>query len=197
MAEPDVFVLADRALARVVGQIAPDQWDVTPPASFATSRRREPPSLRSLINYHAYDDAWVPDMLAGLTMAEAGADKFDGDLLGDDPAASFEGMVAAACAAAQSVRDLDAVAHLSFGEYPVREYFWQINSFRALRAHDIARQIGVAAALPDELVQGVWDEVSPHAEEWRAIGVYPAAVPVPEDAPLLARLLALTGRQPG
>jgi hypothetical protein len=196
MAEPDVFVLADRALARVVGQIAPDQWDVTLPASFATSRRREPPSLRSLINYHAYDDAWVPDMLAGLTMAEAGADKFDGDLLGDDPAASFEGMVAAACAAAQSVRDLDAVAHLSFGDYPVREYFWQINSFRALRAHDIAGQIGVAAALPDELVQGVWDEVSPHAEKWRTIGVYPAAVPVPGDAPLLARLLALTGRQP-
>jgi hypothetical protein len=26
--------------------------------------------------------------------------------------------------------------------------------------------------------------------------VYPAAVPVPGDAPLLARLLALTGRQP-
>jgi hypothetical protein len=196
MAEPDVFVLADRALARVVGQIAPDQWDVTLPASFATSGRPEPPSLRSLINYHAYDDAWVPDMLAGLTMAEAGADKFDGDLLGDDPAASFEGMVAAACAAAQSVRDLDAVAHLSFGDYPVREYFWQINSFRALRAHDIAGQIGVAAALPDELVQGVWDEVSPHAEKWRTIGVYPAAVPVPGDAPLLARLLALTGRQP-
>src|SRR5580704_15635173 len=197
MAEPDVFVLADRALARVVGQIAPDQWDVTLPASFATSSRPEPPTLRSLINYHAYDDAWVPDVLAGLTMAEAGADKFDGDLLGDDPVSSFEGIVDAACAAAQGVRDLDAVAHLSFGQYPVREYFWQINSFRALRAHDIARQIGVAAALPDELVQGVWDEVSPHAEEWRAIGVYPAAVPVPGDAPLLARLLALTGRQPG
>ena len=71
-----------------------------------------------------------------------------------------------------TVRDLDAVAHLSFGDYSVREYFWQINSFRALRAHDIAQQIGVAAALPDELVQGVWDEVSPHAEEWRTIGVW-------------------------
>ena len=45
-------------------------------------------------------------------------------------------------------------------------------------------------------MQGIWDEVSPHAEEWRAIGVYPAAVPVPEDAPLLDRLLGLTGRQP-
>ncbi len=133
-------------------------------------------------------------MLAGLTMAEAGADKFDGDLLGDDPVGGFEAIVERACVAAHAVRDLDAVAHLSFGDYSVREYFWQISSFRALRAHDIAREIGVDAALPDELVQGVWDEVGPHAEEWRTIGVYPAAVPVPEDAPLLSRLLGLTGR---
>ncbi len=197
MAEPDVFVLADRALARVVAQIAPDQWDMTLPSSFATRRRPEPPSLRTLVNYHAYDDAWVPDMLAGRTMDEAGPDKFDGDLLGDDPVASFEAIVERACAAAAAVTDLDAVAHLSFGDYPVREYFWQINQFRALRAHDIAREIGVDPDLPAELVQGIWDEVNPHAEEWRAIGVFPAAVPVPEDAPLLQRLLGLTGRPAG
>ncbi len=196
MAEPDVFQLADRALARVVAQITPEQWDMVLPISFATRSRPEPPSLRTLVNYHAYDDAWVPDMLAGLTMEAAGADKYDGDLLADDPAASFEGIVEKACAAAAGVTDLDAVAHLSFGDYSVREYFWQINQFRALRAHDIAREIGVAAGLPDDLVQGVWDEVSPHAEEWRSIGVYPAAVPVPEDAPLLHRLLGLTGRRP-
>jgi hypothetical protein len=96
-----------------------------------------------------------------------------------------------------SASDLDAVAHLSFGDYPVREYFWQINSFRALRAHDIAKALGLEVDVEPELIQGVWDEVSPHAEEWRTIGVFPAAVPVPEEAPLLDRLLGLTGRQPG
>ena len=196
MAEPDVFVLADQALARVVAQIRPDQWDMVLPGTFATRSRPEPPSLRAIVNYHAYDDAWVPDVLAGRTMEEAGADKFDGDLLGDDPVASFGVIVERACAAASAVTDLDAVAHLSFGDYAVREYFWQINSFRALRAHDIAKEIGVDPALPDELVQGVWDEVSPHAEEWRSIGVFPAPVPVPADAPLLDRLLGLTGRPP-
>jgi len=195
MSEPDVFVLADRTLARVVAQIAPDQWEMILPDTFATRGRNEPPSLRTLINYHAYDDAWVPDMLAGRTMEEGGADKFDGDLLGNDPVASFEIIVERACAAASAVTDLDALAHLSFGDYTVREYFWQINSFRALRAHDIAQTVGVGPDLPDELVQGVWDEVSPHAEEWRSIGVFPAAVPVPDDAPLLNRLLGLTGRQ--
>jgi len=196
MAEPETFVLADQALARVVAQIAPDQWDMILPSTFATRSRPEPPSLRTLINYHAYDDAWVPDVLAGLTMEEAGSDKFDGDLLGDDPVANFDAIVERACAAASAVTNLDAVAHLSFGDYTVREYFWQINQFRALRAHDIARAVGVDPHLPDELVQGIWDEVSPHAEEWRAIGVFPTAVEVPATAPLLSRLLGLTGRQP-
>lgn len=56
--------------------------------------------------------------------------------------------------------------------------------------------IGADPAWPAGLVQGIWDEVSPHAEEWRAIGVFPAAVPVPAGAPLLDRLLGLTGRDP-
>jgi uncharacterized protein (TIGR03086 family) len=196
MAEPDVFQLADRALARVVAQIAPHQWEMILPANFATRARPEPPSLRTLINYHAYDDAWVPDMLAGLTMDEAGSDQFDGDLLGEEPVASFEAIMDRACAAAAAVTDLDAVAHLSFGDYPVREYFWQINQFRALRAYDIARVIGVDPDLPEALVQGLWDELTPNAEEWRTIGVFPAAVRVPDDAPLLYRLLGLTGRSP-
>ncbi len=196
MPEPDVFEMADRALARVVAQITPEQWEIVLPPTFATRSRPERPTVRELVGYHAYDDAWVPDMLAGLTMDEAGRDKFDGDLLGDDPAAGFEAIVERACAAAQAVTDLDAVAHLSFGDYSVREYFWQVNQFRALRAHDIAQVVGVDAALSDELVQGIWDEVSPHAEVWRAIGVFPPAVPVPDDAPLLDRLLGLTGRPP-
>ena len=196
MAEPDVFRLADRALARVVAQIAPDQWEIILPAGFTTRARPEPPSLRTLVNYHAYDDAWVPDMLSGSTMDGAGSDTFDGDLLGDDPVASFEAIVDRACAAAAAVTDLDAVAHLSFGDYSVREYFWQINQFRALRAYDIARVIGVDPDLQRELVQGLWDELSPNAEEWRTVGVFPAAVPVPDDAPLLHRLLGLTGRSP-
>ena len=48
MAEPDVFQLADRALARVVAQIAPEQWEMILPASFTTRARPEPPSLRTL-----------------------------------------------------------------------------------------------------------------------------------------------------
>jgi uncharacterized protein (TIGR03086 family) len=196
MAEPEIFVLADQALNRVIEQIADDQWGMTMPANFMTRRSDHVPTLREIVNYHAYDDAWVPDMLAGRTMEEAGREKFDGDLLGEQPKQAFAAIVETACAAAASFEELDRVVHCSFGDYPAREYLWQINSFRALRAHDIAKAIGVDSTLPTPLVQGVWDEVSPHAEEWRKYGVFPAAVPVAEDAPLQDRLLGLTGRDP-
>jgi hypothetical protein len=196
MNEPEVFVLADRALADVVAHITPAQWPMTMPLTFATAQRDQAPTLRQVINYHANDDAWVPAMLAGQTMDEVGSETFDGDLLGADPRASFEAIVERACAAAGAVGDLDQVAHLSFGDYSIREYFWQINFFRGVRAYEIARITGYEMTLPPELVQGLWDEVCPNAEEWRSIGVFSAAVEVPDDAPLLERLLGLTGRNP-
>jgi uncharacterized protein (TIGR03086 family) len=196
MREPDVFILADRALAGVIDAIGDDQWAIVLPENFRTRRMDHAPTLREIVNYHAYDDAWVPDMLAGRTMAQVGAEKYKGDLLGDDPKGEFAAIVEQACAAAASFDDLDRTVHCSFGDYPARHYFWQINQFRALRAHDIAKVIGADANLSPELVQGIWEELEPNAEEWRALGVFPPAIPVPDGAPLLDRLLALTGRTP-
>ena len=196
MQENDVFILADRALENVVRQIRDDQWSMVMPPNFLTRASDQKPTLREIINYHAYDDAWVPDMLAGRTMQEVGVDAHKGDLLGSDPKARFSEVVNKACAAAQGFTDFDRTVHLSFGDFNAREYLWQANYFRGLRAHDIARVIGVNPQLPSELVQGIWEEVSPHAEEWRQIGVFGPAVQVPDDAPLLDRLLGLTGRQP-
>ena len=196
MDERQVFVLADRTLDSVVAHIRPDQWAMAMPPSFQRRGSDHVPTLREIINYHAYDDAWVPEMLAGRTMEEVGADAFGGDLLGDDPAQAFSALVEKACAAAGALKDLGLVVHCSFGDFKAREYLWQVNLFRGLRAHDIAGVIGMPLGLPAPLVEGIWEEVSPHAEEWRAIGVFPAAVAVPEDAPLLDRLLGLTGRAP-
>ncbi len=197
MNEKDVFVLADRALDRVVQQIRDDQWDMDMPATFARRDASSVPTLRAIIGYHAYDDAWVPDMLAGRTMDEAGKENFKGDLLGDDPKAAFTAIVDKACAAAAQLEDPDRTVHCSFGDYPAREYFWQTNGFRGLRAWEIAQIIGVDPTLPDDLVQGLWDELSPIADWMRTIGVFPAAIAVPDDAPLMRRLLGITGRDPG
>ena len=197
MRDPEVFIKANNALKAVVDQIRDDQWAMEVPPEFST-RSAERPILREVINYHAYDDAWVPAMLAGRTMDEVGQWAFKGDLLGDDPKGSFAAIVAKAnaAAAALSEADLGSTVHCSFGDFPAREYLWQITSFRGLRANDIANVIGVDPRLPDDLLQGMWDQLEPVAEEWRAIGVFAPRVEVPANAPLQARLLALTGRQP-
>ncbi len=194
MNEIDVFILAEDALVKVVSQIQDDQWSMEMPPEFARKGLKAI-TLREIINYHAYDDAWVPDILAGKTMEEAGKNKFDGDLLGDNPIESFKAIADKACEAAK-VADLERTTHLSYGPFPAKEYLKHITSFRGLRAHDIAKVIGVDSDLNPELVQGMWDEFAPEAEEWRKMGVFGPKVEVPDDAPLQDKLLAMTGRQP-
>src|SRR2546430_11748000 len=196
LSEPEVFVLADHALNDVVARIRDAEGAMGIPSSLATRRTDRRLTLREVVNYHAYDDSWVPDMLAGKTMAEAGVDKFKGDLLGEQPKLRFAEIVAKACAAVTGLDDLDRTVHLSFGEFPARGYLWQTNMFRGLRANDIAKVIGIHFELPEALVQGIWDEISPHAEEWRAIGGFSAAVPGADGAPLLAPLPGPTRRRP-
>jgi uncharacterized protein (TIGR03086 family) len=195
VAEQDVFILADRALEKVIDQIRDDQWDMEMPPEFSRNSQG-PVTLRTIVNYHAFDDAWVPDILAGKTMDEAGKTKYDGDLLGDTPKASFARLVDGACRAVQELDDLGRTVHLSYGDYPAREYLQHITYFRGLRVYDIAKAIGIDPTMPADLVQGLWDELSPHADEWRAIGVFGPAVAVPGGASLQEKLLGLTGRQP-
>jgi uncharacterized protein (TIGR03086 family) len=193
MNEQEVFSGSEYALTGVVDQIKESQWDMQMPAEFAR-RTKSSVTLRELINYHAYDDSWVPDTLAGKTIEEVGH-TYDGDLLGDDPKASWHRIVGTAVAAVQTC-DPDKIVHLTYGDFPAREYLLHMTSFRAFRAVDIARVIGVDDRLPDDLVQGLWDHLSPHVEEWRRIGIYGPRIEVSSDADLHARLLGLTGRQP-
>jgi len=193
MTEQEVFVLADRALLRVVEQIRDDQWELVVPDGMTP--RRPGSTLRQVVDYHAYDEAWVPDVLGGRTIAEVGAEH-DGDLLGDDPRAAYARLVDAACDAVSRFDDLDRPVHLSYGDWPAREYLTHITYFRALRVYDIGRFIGVDASLPTDLAQGLLDELEPRAEQWRAYHVIGAPAAVPDDASPQERWLAAVGRDP-
>ena len=194
MNEIDVFILSDRALGSVVDQIKDEQWSMNMPAEFKRKDGKDI-TLREIINYHAYDDAWVPDILAGKTMEEVGKEKFDGDLLKEDPKGAFKAIADKACEAAKTA-DLNRITHLTYGDFPTSEYLKHVTLFRGMRAHDIAKVLGVDTKLPTDLVQGMWDEFAPYAEDWRKMGVFGPKVEVPETAPLQDRLLGLTGRQP-
>ena len=191
MSERDVFILSEQALAEVIDQIRPDQWQLHKPEWFASSAKGDP-TLRVIVNYHAYDAAWVPDVLAGKTIAEVG-DAYE-YVKTDD--ADYRPYSEAAIASARSLNDLDRIIHLTYGDFSAREYFKHTTSFRGFRAYDIAKWIGASRQLHAALVKGMWEELTPDMEEWRKIGVYGAAVAVPDDAPLQDRLLGLSGRDP-
>jgi hypothetical protein len=192
LTEQDIFVLSEAALADVIDQISDDQWDQRKPEWFATGGQGDA-SLRQIVNYHAFDSAWVPDVLAGRTIADVGDVH---EHLKTDADVNYRRHSELAIAAATALDDPDRIVHLSYGDFPAREYLKHITSFRGFRAYDIAKWIGAGTQLPDELVQGMWDEFAPEVETWRAMGVFGPAVEVPADAPLQDRLLGLVGRDP-
>jgi hypothetical protein len=194
MTEPELFVLADHALLHLVEHIKDEQWLMVMPSEFQRPGVMMPITLREIITQHAYDDAWVPTMLAGHTIADVGEDTYKGDLLENEPKEIFADIVARACEAALQVSDLTKIVHCSFGDYSTQEYFWQIIMFRGLRAYDLAKVIGIDPPLSDELVQELLNGIAPRAEKWREMGIFGPKIAVPESASLLDRLLGLTGR---
>lgn len=194
MAQPEVFIGSARALAAVVARIEGDQWAQQVPDWFPTLGPTAGVTVGSVVDRHAYDLAWVPDVLAGRGADEVGS-AHDGDLLGDERVARLGELVDAAVAAAGQA-DLGRQVQLSYGPFPAGEYLTHISSYHGLHARDLARAIGQDDALPAPLVQGLWDEIAPDAEQWRAWGVFGPAVPVDDGAPLQDRLMALTGRRP-
>jgi hypothetical protein len=195
MKEPEVFVLADRTLNGVVVEINDDQWDLEMPASLAPPGSHRAPTLREVINRQAHEEAQVPDILAGRGSYVARSDEEE-DLLGHNPYRAFTDLVDQACSAALEMDDLDRMVDTRFGDLPARAWFWQANTARGLLAHDVGRAIGSDEELPDDLVRGMYEEVKAHGDDLRALGLLPAPVAVPDDAPMLVVLLAMCGRDP-
>jgi uncharacterized protein (TIGR03086 family) len=188
-----LFVLSEHSLTRVFEGIPDDQWHLPVPKSI----QKDEVTLQKLMNYHAYDDAWVPETLAGKTIAEVGT-QYDGDLLGDNPKRNWDSIVAKAVSAVEALTivDMDKTTHLSYGDFPVKDYLWHITLFRTFRTVDIARFLQVDDSLPEDLVRGMWELLEPQANMLREIGVFGSEVEVSKDAPLYERLLGLSGRQP-
>ncbi len=61
---------------------------------------------------------------------------------------------------------------------------------------DLACTTGQAPGWDDEVLTFVYQELEKTAEQGREMGVYGARVQVPDTAPVLSRILGLTGRDP-
>jgi uncharacterized protein (TIGR03086 family) len=189
MKQRDLFLMADAALRDVIDRIHPDQLELPVPADWS---RTTDPTLLDVLEAHAFDEAWVPDVLAGRTIDEVG-DAYAGDLLGGDPLAKYDELNDRATVAANQPLVADDTAHLSYGDFPVSVYFEHIATYRAFQAWSIAKLVGLDYSLPPELVEALWEVVVPQIDDWRAMGVFGPEVPVPADADRETQLLGKTG----
>src|SRR5580704_17694507 len=107
--EATAFRRASESFVERARKIGPGQWSgPTPCAEW---------DVRTLVNHVAGEYLWVPEMLAGRTIAEVG-DRFDGDVLGSDPLQTLINAAQAARAAIDRPDALETTTHLSFGDLP-------------------------------------------------------------------------------
>ena len=196
--EAALFLKAETMLLEVLGRIRPEHRSLVIPPVFDMPGADHPRPLPELVAHYARDDAWVPDMLAGRTMAEAGADKYDGDLLGSDPRTALATIVEAACAAARTADDPQKPVHGGFGDVPTDNYLWQLNIARCFIAHDIAMALGSRACpLPEDLAKGMYEGLEADRQWWQDLGVFREPLPLPDGhVSWRDQFLLMAGRDP-
>lgn len=145
---------------------------------------------RALVLHVVREQQWVPPLLRGDTIARAQARL---NPVGSDLAAEWHRHSQAAAAAWDGAA-ADAEVHLSYDTVSAVQYLKEQVSDITIHTWDLARATGTDDALDAELVENVWREFLPQKQTLEASGLFASPVPVPDDAPLQTRLLALTGR---
>lgn len=183
---PDLHQRASREFAERLRQVSDNQWDRPTPCPDW--------DVRALLHHLVYENEWTPPMMEGATVAEVG-DRFEGDLLGDDPKAAFDAASARAVAAIGAPGAMERTVHLSFGDFPGREYAMQLFADHLIHAWDLARAIGADERLDPDLVAACGEWFSSQEEAYRGAGVIGPRPSVAGDADPQTRLLAAFGRQ--
>jgi uncharacterized protein (TIGR03086 family) len=185
----DVLELHRQAAGRFgerVLAVRPDQWHLATPCSEW--------DVRALVNHLVYENRWAVDLVAGKTVADVG-DRYEGDLLGDDPVSAWHESLAAARDALDERGVLDRTVHLSYGDEAATEYLTQLVTDLTVHGWDLARAIGLDDQLDPELVGFVWQAWKDREDMVRGSGMFGEHIDVSDDADTQTKLLALLGRR--
>lgn len=181
----DLHRRATAAFASRLQDVGPDQWSLPTPCSEW--------DVRALVAHNVEEQRWVPPIVEGRHIEEV--TDVDADL-GDDPWTAWETATAAALAAVEAPGALEREVHLSFGTVPAELYVQQRTTDLLVHAWDLARAVGSSEDFDEELAGHVLGWTAPWGDQLVATGLFAPAVPVPADAPPMARLLGMLGRRP-
>ena len=152
-------------------------------------------SVRDLVNHVVGEDLWTAPLLQGSTIEEVG-DRFDGDLLGDDPVARARAAAAEAVAAVADRLPHGGTVHLSYGEEQLDEYVYQLAADHLVHGWDLAAATRTDGAFDPEVVGAIAGWYAEREELYRSAGAV-GARPAESGNDALSQLIAAFGRDPG
>jgi uncharacterized protein (TIGR03086 family) len=183
MAPIDDLEACQANTARIIRGVRPDQWSLPTPCSEW--------DVRAVANHATF----VAETFALAAQGLPPASERDADILGDDPAATFERNAKASVAAWRD-RGTDGTVKIPFGEVPAAAAMRIQTVDTFVHGWDLARATGQDPRLDDTLGVELLEftrSLIPESPRNRAFG---PVVGIADDAPGAARLLAYTGRTP-
>ena len=178
--------VAAARFTEAVHAVSADRWSHSTPCTEWT--------VRDVVNHLTGEHLWVPHLLRQETVEQVG-DRYDGDVLGDDPVAAWDAAIGASLAAWASLASDDLPVHLSYGDQPAGEYAADMLSDLTVHAWDLARGAGIDERLDPGSVAAVLEHVRPHAQMLAGSGMFAPPVEISTDDPQ-EELIALFGRDP-
>jgi uncharacterized protein (TIGR03086 family) len=183
MADMDVNTVYHRSVeyfADRVNDVEQGQWaDPTPCALWC---------VRDLANHVTAENLWTVPLMEGDTIQDVG-DKFDGDVLADDPIGSALTAARTAISSVAEQLPTGGTVQLSFGETPMEEYAMQLAADNLVHGWDLAAATGGDTRMDPHLVHAITDWFDEREELYRGGGAITARRALSGDAQhdLLAR----------
>ncbi len=182
----ELYVRAMEQTRGRVEAVRPEQWHLPSPNTEW--------DVRDVLNHLVSEYLWAGELFAGRRIAEVG-DRFDGDVLGDDPAGAYRRAMEVARRAVEQPGAMERTVHLSFGDFPGAEYAKQLFVEALIHGWDIAQGSNQDTRLDPALVEAGLPIARELTEMAKGSGVYGEELAVGPEAGPQARLLALLGRR--
>jgi uncharacterized protein (TIGR03086 family) len=183
---PSVHERALEHTGRYVAGVKGDQWSGPTPD--------EEWDVRALVNHVVSGNFWVTPLVEGKTIEEVG-DRYDGDVLGDDPSTTYQRSATEAAAAFKAQGAMQAPCAVSYGPVPGEIYAGHRFIDVLIHGWDLAKATGQDTTLPADLVEACFEIVEPQKDLLAASGMFGSDVKVPDGADSQTRLLAELGRR--
>jgi uncharacterized protein (TIGR03086 family) len=195
----DVTELYERAregFSRRLHALTEDQWNLPTPCTKW--------NVKELVHHVVYVQRWVPPLMAGETVAEVG-DRFEGELLGDDPVATWEASIRETIDAITPEARSRQIQLLAYGTVTGLDLAYDMSMDLHVHTWDLSRAVGADEELDSDATKIIHDwlesvdvdrDLGFSLPRLRLKGFFaPRVMDVPADADTQTRMLAIVGRR--